>query len=140
MNDTQEDLMTQSHFSPEEDEKLNPQDSRSAHSRERSGRRDLPAGTVTLLFTDIEGSTHLLQQLGNRYTDVLTEYRHLQRAIFREYHGYEVDTQGDAFFTAFARTRDAVAAAVATQRTLARHSWGEGIVNAIIRVAHPHSK
>jgi len=127
MNDTQEDLMTQSHFSPEEDEKLNPQDSRSAHSRERSGRRDLPAGTVTLLFTDIEGSTHLLQQLGNRYTAVLTEYRHLQRAIFREYHGYEVDTQGDAFFTAFARTRDAVAAAVATQRTLARHLWGGGI-------------
>ena len=127
MNDTQEDLMTQGYLSPEEEEKQNPQDSRSAHSRERSGRRDLPAGTVTLLFTDIEGSTHLLQQLGNRYTDVLTEYRHLQRAIFREYHGYEVDTQGDAFFTAFARTKDAVAAAVATQRTLARHSWGEGI-------------
>jgi len=127
MNDTQEDLMTQSYLSPEEDEKQNPHDSRSAHSRERSGRRDLPAGTVTLLFTDIEGSTHLLQQVGSRYTDVLTEYRHLQRAIFREYHGYEVDTQGDAFFAAFARTRDAVAAAVATQRTLARHSWGEGI-------------
>ena len=63
MNDTQEDLMTQSYLSPEEDEKQNPQDSRSAHSREKSGRRDLPAGTVTLLFTDIEGSTHLLQQL-----------------------------------------------------------------------------
>jgi len=64
MNDTQEDLMTQSYLSPEEDEKHNPQDSRSAHSRQRSGRRDLPAGTVTLLFTDMEGSTHLLQQLG----------------------------------------------------------------------------
>jgi predicted ATPase/class 3 adenylate cyclase len=127
MNNTQEDLMTQSYFSPEEDEKQNPQASRSTHSRKSSERCDLPAGTVTLLFTDIEGSTHLLQQLGNRYTDVLTEYRQLQRAIFHEYHGYEVDTQGDAFFTAFARTRDAVAAAVATQRTLARHSWGEGI-------------
>jgi len=119
--------MTQSHFSPEEDEKRNLLDSRSTHSRERSGRRDLPEGTVTLLFTDIEGSTHLLQQVGDRYTDVLTEYRQLQRAIFREYHGYEVDTQGDAFFTVFARTRDAVAAAVATQHTFARHSWGEGI-------------
>ena len=72
----------------------------------------LPAGTVTLLFTDIEGSTRLLQQLGERYTDVLAECRHLLRSAFHQCHGHEVDTQGDAFFVAFARATDAVAAAV----------------------------
>ena len=89
--------------------------------------RDLPTGTVTLLFTDIEGSTHLLQQLGERYASVLAECHHLLRAVFREHHGHEVDTQGDAFFVTFARANDAVSAAVAAQRTLAAHSWPEGM-------------
>ena len=74
--------------------------------------RELPTGTVTLLFTDIEGSTHLLQQLGERYADVLAECRHLLRDAFQHWNGYEVDTQGDAFFVAFARASDAVSAAV----------------------------
>src|SRR5205085_9932812 len=77
--------------------------------------RELPTGTVTLLFTDIEGSTHLLQQLGNRYDGVLTECRHLLRAAFHQCHGHEVDTQGDAFFVAFAGAADAVSVAVAAQ-------------------------
>jgi len=58
----------------------------------------LPTGTVTLLFTDIEGSTRLLQQLGERYADVLAECRRLLGAAFQQHHGHEVDTQGDAFF------------------------------------------
>ena len=87
----------------------------------------LPRGTVTLLFSDIEGSTSLLQQVGERYTQVLGECRHLLRAAFHQYHGREVDTQGDAFFVAFARAIDAVSAAVAAQRALASHLWSEGV-------------
>jgi predicted ATPase/class 3 adenylate cyclase len=85
--------------------------------------RDLPAGTITLLFTDIEGSTHLLQKLGERYAALLNECRALLRTAFSAYHGQEVDTQGDAMFAAFARASDALAAAVAAQRELALHSW-----------------
>ncbi len=82
----------------------------------------LPRGTVTLLFTDIEGSTSLLQQMGERYTQVLGECRRLLRAAFHQYHGHEVDTQGDAFFMVFARATDALSAAVAAQRALASHA------------------
>src|SRR6266511_5975396 len=77
---------------------------------------ELPSGTVTFLFTDIEGSTRLLQQLGDEYASVLTKHRQLVRSIFAQHGGYEVDTQGDAFFVAFARARDAVAAAAQVQR------------------------
>jgi predicted ATPase/class 3 adenylate cyclase/DNA-binding CsgD family transcriptional regulator len=90
--------------------------------------RALPTGTVTLLFTDIEGSTRLLQQLGERYASTLEICRSLLRGVFLEFDGHEVDTQGDAFFIAFARASDAVAAAVAVQRTLANHPWPEGIM------------
>src|SRR6516165_11651225 len=76
-----------------------------------AGMRELPTGTVTLLFTDIEGSTRLLQHLGKRYSDVLAECRGLMRAAFHQHHGHEVDTQGDAFFLTFARATDAVIAA-----------------------------
>ena len=87
---------------------------------------DLPAGTITLLFTDIEGSTLLLQHVGEQYSHVLAQCRQVLRTAFQQYHGYEVDTQGDAFFFAFARATDAVSAAVAAQRTLASHTWPEG--------------
>ncbi len=73
--------------------------------------RDLPAGTVTFLFTDIEGSTRLLHEHGEGYADLLAEHRRELRAIFARHHGVEVDTQGDAFFVAFGRADDAVAAA-----------------------------
>jgi class 3 adenylate cyclase len=89
--------------------------------------RELPTGTVTLLFTDIEGSTHLLQQLGERYTDILAESRQLLRSAFQQWNGHELDTQGDAFFVAFARASDAVAAAVAAQHALAAHPWPNGV-------------
>src|SRR6266699_2307137 len=89
--------------------------------------RELPTGTVTLLFTDIEGSTSLLQQLGNHYDGVLTECRQLLRAAFHQWKGHEADTQGDAFFVAFPRATDAVSAAVDMQRALAAYVWPEGV-------------
>ncbi len=92
----------------------------------RSSRRDLPTGTITLLFTDIEGSTRLLQQLGDRYESVLADCRRLLRRAFQAHHGQEVDTQGDSFFVAFARATDALSAAVEAQRALASHAWPEG--------------
>ncbi len=88
----------------------------------------LPRGTVTLLFTDMEGSTRLLQRLGERYTDLLEEYRQLLRATFQRWNGNVVDTQGDAFFVAFARATDAARGAVAAQRALASHVWPEEVV------------
>jgi predicted ATPase/serine/threonine protein kinase/DNA-binding CsgD family transcriptional regulator len=92
----------------------------------QTARRNLPSGTVTLLFTDIEGSTHLLQHLGDSYPGVLAECRQLLRATFQEWNGREVDTQGDAFFIAFARATDAVLAAADAQRALSAHPWPEG--------------
>jgi WD40 repeat protein/class 3 adenylate cyclase/energy-coupling factor transporter ATP-binding protein EcfA2 len=90
---------------------------------------ELPAGTVTFLFTDIEGSTRLLHELGERYADVLAEHRQLLREVFAECSGREVDTQGDSFFAAFGDAGDAFRAAVAAQRALAAHSWpGEATV------------
>jgi predicted ATPase/class 3 adenylate cyclase len=87
----------------------------------------LPTGTVTFLFTDIEGSTALLQHLGARYADILTQYQHILCSAVEERGGQQVDTQGDAFFFAFPRARDAVAAAVAAQQRILRHSWTDGV-------------
>jgi predicted ATPase len=81
-------------------------------------RPHLPSGTVTFLFTDIEGSTRLLQELGDGYADVLAEHRRVLREAFAHHSGVEVDTQGDAFFVAFARASDAVASAQAAQGAL----------------------
>ena len=81
--------------------------------------RDLPTGTVTFLFTDIEGSTRLLHELGDRYPDALAEHRRLLRQAFCRHGGTEVDTQGDAFFVAFADARAGVAAAAEAQAALA---------------------
>jgi WD40 repeat protein/class 3 adenylate cyclase/energy-coupling factor transporter ATP-binding protein EcfA2 len=85
--------------------------------------RELPAGTVTFLFTDIEGSTRLLHELGDAYAGVLADHRRLLREAFVRHKGIEVDTQGDSFFVAFADPRGAVAAAVDAQMALARHAW-----------------
>jgi predicted ATPase/class 3 adenylate cyclase len=89
--------------------------------------RSLPTGTVSLLCTDVEGSTRLLLALGERYAAALAEHRRLLRTAFAEHCGCEVDTQGDAFFYAFPRAHDAVAGAVAAQRALAAHAWPEGL-------------
>jgi class 3 adenylate cyclase len=81
---------------------------------------------VTLLFSDIEGSTRLLQDLLERWKDVVEEHQILLRAVFQVWGGHEIRTEGDAFFVAFSRASDAVAAAAAGQRALAAHSWPEG--------------
>jgi class 3 adenylate cyclase len=87
---------------------------------------DFPSGTVTFLFTDVDGSTRLLKRLRERYGDVLAVHRRLLRAVFSEHGGHEIDTQGDAFFVAFGRAKDGVRAAVAAQRALAEHPWSAG--------------
>ena len=81
--------------------------------------RELPRGTVTFLFTDIEGSTRLLHELGAAYADALAEHRRTLREAFARHGGIEVDTQGDAFFYAFADAAEAVKAAGAARARLA---------------------
>ncbi len=78
----------------------------------------LPTGTVTFLFTDIEGSTRLLHDLGEGYADLLAEHHRLLRSVWSSHSGIEIDTQGDAFFVVFERASDAVAAAGAAQDAL----------------------
>jgi class 3 adenylate cyclase len=87
----------------------------------------LPSGTVTFLFTDIEGSTALLRDLGDRYAALLADERSILRETLTGAGGQEIDTQGDAFFFSFTRARDAVAGAVAAQRALAQHDWPDGV-------------
>ena len=86
----------------------------------------LHGGTVTFVFTDIEGSTKLLERLGEGYGEALADHRRIVREAFGARGGQEIDTQGDSFFYAFERARDAVAAAVVAQRALASHSWPAG--------------
>jgi predicted ATPase/class 3 adenylate cyclase len=86
-----------------------------------------PSGTVTFLFTDIEGSTRLLAELGQEsYSEALDAHRRLLRGAFERHGGYEVDCEGDAFFIAFQGASEAVAAAAEAQRGLAGHAWPEG--------------
>jgi class 3 adenylate cyclase len=86
----------------------------------------VPSGTVTFVFTDVEGSTRLLQELGDDYAQVARDHRRIVRDTFGERGGVEVDVQGDAFFFSFPRARDAVAAAVHAQRALRSHDWPQG--------------
>ncbi|MGI8553578.1 MAG: methyltransferase domain-containing protein [Dehalococcoidia bacterium] len=87
---------------------------------------NLPGGTITFLFTDIEGSTRLLQQVGERYGSVLAAHQRLLRNAIAAHGGSEVDTQGDAFFAAFPRATSAVLAAIEAQRAFVSHLWPEG--------------
>jgi class 3 adenylate cyclase len=86
----------------------------------------LPEGTVTFVFTDVEGSTRLLQQLGDRYAEVARDHRRLVREALGKAGGTEIDTQGDAFFFSFARAREAARGAIEAQRALRAHVWPEG--------------
>jgi predicted ATPase/class 3 adenylate cyclase/DNA-binding CsgD family transcriptional regulator len=86
----------------------------------------LPGGSVTFVFTDIEGSTRLLKALRHQYGQLLAEHRDLVRAAIAAHGGHEVDTQGDAFFAAFAGAKQAVLCALAVQRALAAHEWPAG--------------
>ena len=89
--------------------------------------RELPTGTVTFLFTDMEGSTRLLQSLGEAYEGILDEHHRLLRDAFAAHGGIEVSTEGDAFFVVFTAAGIAVAGAAAAQRALAQHSWDERV-------------
>ena len=93
----------------------------------RVPRSDLPEGTVTLLFTDIEGSTQLLRRLGSTYRDVQDRHRVLLRAAFERHGGIEVDTQGDAFMVAFRSASEAAAAGMDAQRALSAESWPDDV-------------
>jgi len=86
----------------------------------------LPGGTVTFVFTDIEGSTRLLQELGDDYAGLAGDHRRIVRGAFAARGGTEIDTQGDSFFFSFPRARDAVSAAVEAQRSLRGHTWPAG--------------
>lgn len=83
----------------------------------------LPAGTVTFVFSDVEGSTELLKRLGDGYATLIADHRSIVRETFGAHGGVEIDAQGDAFFFAFARARDAATAAVEAQRRHAEHDW-----------------
>jgi predicted ATPase/class 3 adenylate cyclase len=87
---------------------------------------ELPTGTVTFLFTDIDGSTRLLQRLGDRYDALLEEHHRVLRDAFSGFRGREMGTEGDAFFVVFRSAVDAVAAAVEAQRALASREWPDG--------------
>ena len=88
---------------------------------------DLPGGTVTFLFTDIQGSTDLLKKLGEQYSLLLSQHHRLLREIFLRCRGREVDTQGDAFFVSFSRATDAIQAVVEAQNRLAKQEWPGGV-------------
>jgi DNA-binding NarL/FixJ family response regulator/class 3 adenylate cyclase len=88
---------------------------------------NLPHGTVTLFFTDVEGSTQILQRLGDRYAQVLADHRRLFREAVEAGGGHVVDHRGDEFFVVFEDARAAADAAVAAQRAFADHDWPEGI-------------
>ena len=87
---------------------------------------DAPTGTVTFLFTDIESSTRLLEQLRDGYAAVLSDQRDLLRAAFTNCNGHEIDTQGDAFFVAFPRALDALNCVIEAQQALSKHAWPAG--------------
>ena len=99
---------------------------RARHAGARVNER-LPAGTVTLLSTDIEGSTRLLDRLGPKYEDLLAEHHALLREAIRGQGGVVVATEGDAFLAAFARAHDALAGAIAAQRALVHHVWPDDV-------------
>jgi predicted ATPase/class 3 adenylate cyclase len=89
--------------------------------------RPLPTGTVTLLFSDIEGSTLMLNRLGDRWGEALSAQRSILRAVWTEHDGHEMGTEGDSFFVVFPSASQALAAAVEGQRRLQRHDWPNGV-------------
>lgn len=93
-----------------------------------TAERKLPAGTVTLLLTDIEASTELLRTLGDGYAQVLDDHREVIRAAVLGGGGHEVDSRADEFFAAFEQPTAALAAAISIQRGLAARAWPSGVV------------
>jgi predicted ATPase/class 3 adenylate cyclase len=89
---------------------------------------NLPRGTVTFLFTDIENSTRLMQAMGDRYPAAQTAHHEMLRAAFQSNEGHELRTEGDSFFCVFASAIDACQAAADAQRSLAGYAWENGQV------------
>lgn len=94
----------------------------------------LTSGTLTLVFTDIEGSTHLLETAGSQYEEILQRHRSILRKAFRSFGGAEVETEGDSFFVVFSRALDAVKAAVQVQIELESIQWPVGAVRVRIGI------
>jgi DNA-binding NarL/FixJ family response regulator/class 3 adenylate cyclase len=88
---------------------------------------DLPDGTVTLVFTDVEGSTQLVRQLGDAYAELLGDHRRLLREAVEEARGHVVDHRGDEFFLVFDDPHRAAVAVTSAQRAFATHAWPEGV-------------
>ena len=86
----------------------------------------LPAGTVTFFFSDIEGSTMLIRQLGDAYPEALLAHHAIQREALAKHRGHELRTEGDSFFIAFASALNACRGAAAVQKALAGHAWPKG--------------
>ena len=89
--------------------------------------RPLPAGTLTMLFSDIEGSTSLLKRLGSRWGEALSAQRRILRGTFEKYEGHEMGTEGDSFFVVFSSAHAAVSAAIESQQLLGRHTWPDDL-------------
>jgi len=109
--------------------------------RFRSAVLNLPSGTVTFMFTDVEASTDLVRRHGERYVALQADARSLLRKAFATHGGHEVDTQGDSFFVSFSRARAAALAAVDAQQALAAHPWPDGGVVRVrmgLHTAEPH--
>jgi len=95
-------------------------------SGDNRGVGELPKGTITMLFSDIEGSTALLHRLGERYGEALSAQRALIRAAIAAWHGREMGTEGDSFYAVFESAANAVCCCLAAQQALAGHDWPDG--------------
>ncbi len=97
-------------------------------------REGLPTGTVTLMFTDIEGSTVLQERLKERWRWVLETHNALLRQCFERFHGFEVKNLGDGFLVAFTNAKEAIGCAIALQQAIAQQDWGEEVGELKVRV------
>jgi predicted ATPase/class 3 adenylate cyclase len=88
--------------------------------------RDLPSGQLSFFFSDVEGSTRLLTDLGARFATLLGDHQRLMRGAFAAHRGTEISTEGDSFFAVFTSALDAVGAAADAQRSLAAYDWPVG--------------
>jgi predicted ATPase/class 3 adenylate cyclase len=88
---------------------------------------ELPSGTITLLFSDIEGSTLLLNRLGTHWAEALSAQRSILRSCFATHGGHEMGTEGDSFFVVFASAHAALAAALEGQSRLQAHPWPDNV-------------